>query len=333
MRAASRRRNGRENFVVFSAITESLGCREVEDNDTTETLWREPHWELEMRTQLTVLIPCKNERANIRACIESVRGIADEILVADSGSTDGSLEIVRSLGGCRIIEREYVNSANFKNWAIPQAQHPWVLIVDADERVTEELAAEIRHTLASPFEHIDGYWIRRHNYFLGSRIRHCGWNTDRLLRLFRRDAGRYQERWVHAQLQLPANRVGRLKGGFQHFTTWSSEHFWQKQNRYASWGALHLRKEGRRPSVWRMLFRAPLRFLYLYVLRLGFLDGIPGLHICAYSAFYTFMKQARLWELELAHRQPDGAAPQDSESQVATLPVSVTVDNQRRRAA
>src|SRR5262245_65872301 len=98
--------------------------------------------------KLTVLIPCKNERLNIKDCIESVRGIADEILVADSGSTDGTLDIVRELGGCRIIEREYVNSANFKNWAIPQAKHEWVLVVDADERVTPDLAEEIRTVLA-----------------------------------------------------------------------------------------------------------------------------------------------------------------------------------------
>lgn len=286
-----------------------------------------------MSTRLTVLIPCKNERANIRACIESVRGIADEILVADSGSTDGTLEIVRSLGGCRIIEREYVNSANFKNWAIPQAQHSWVLIVDADERVTEALATEIRQALALVSENIDGYWIPRHNYFLGFRIRHCGWNTDRLLRLFRRDAGRYQERWVHAQIPLPANRVGLLTAGFQHFTTWSSEHFWQKQNRYATWGALNLRNEGHHPSRWQMFLRAPLRFLYLYVLRMGFLDGIPGLQICAYSAFYTFMKQARLWELEFAPCQPDVETLPESESHPATLSMASGAARQHRRAA
>ena len=93
-----------------------------------------------MTAKLTVLIPCKDERRNIRACIESVQAIADEILIADSGSTDGTLDIVRDIGGCRIIEREYINSANFKNWAIPQARHEWVLVVDADERVTPELA-------------------------------------------------------------------------------------------------------------------------------------------------------------------------------------------------
>ena len=111
-----------------------------------------------MNNQLTVLIPCKNERLNIRPCIESVRGIADELLIADSGSTDGTLNIVRDLGGCRIIEREYVHSGDFKNWAIPQASYPWVLIVDGDERVPEALAAEIRAVLQSSTP-ADGYWI------------------------------------------------------------------------------------------------------------------------------------------------------------------------------
>ena len=135
-----------------------------------------------MTAQLTVLIPCKDERRNIRACIESVQAIADEILIADSGSTDGTLDIVRDIGGCRIIEREYINSANFKNWAIPQARNEWVLIVDADERVTPELATEITKLLESPPEDKDGFWIDRANHYLGYRIRHCGWNSDAVLR-------------------------------------------------------------------------------------------------------------------------------------------------------
>ena len=109
-----------------------------------------------MTAQLTVLIPCKDERRNIRACIESVQAIADEILVADSGSTDGTLDIVRDIGGCRIIEREYINSANFKNWAIPQCRHEWVLVLDADERITPKLAAEILKVLEAPPADKDG---------------------------------------------------------------------------------------------------------------------------------------------------------------------------------
>lgn len=261
-----------------------------------------------MAAKLTALIPCKDERRNIRPCIESVRGLADEILVADSGSTDGTLEIVRRLGDCRVIQREYINSANFKNWAIPQARHEWVLLVDADERVTPELAADVRRILAAPPEEKDGYWIGRLNHFLGYPIRHCGWNTDDVIRLFRRDCSRYQDRWVHAEVDLPHDRTGRLDHPLLHYTTWDSDQFLYKLNRYAGWGALNMTDENRRPSRLAMFTRAPLRFLQLYVLRLGFLDGIPGFQVCMYTAFYAFLKQAKLWEMHHAIPQPDPEA-------------------------
>src|SRR5689334_1422144 len=117
-----------------------------------------------MTAKLTVIIPCKDERENIAACIASARQVADEVLVADSGSADGTLEIARG-SGCRIISREYGTSGDFKNWAIPQAAHEWVFILDADERITSELADEIRQTLDDP-KH-DGYWVRRLNHFMG----------------------------------------------------------------------------------------------------------------------------------------------------------------------
>jgi glycosyltransferase involved in cell wall biosynthesis len=258
-------------------------------------------------TKLTVLIPCKSERAHIRECIDSVRPLADEILVADSGSTDGTLEIVRSMPDCRVIEREYIHSANFKNWAIPQARHPWVLVVDADERVTPGLAAEIKSVLAAPPADVDGYLINRKNHFAGHHIAHCGWNSDHVLRLFRRDRARYRDRWVHADIDLPPNRVRRLKNKLVHYTTPSSEHHWNKLNRYATWGALNYRDQGRRPSYLRMTLLPMLRFIHLYILRLGFLDGIPGLQVCAHTAFSSFLKQARLWELAQAEKLGAGA--------------------------
>jgi glycosyltransferase involved in cell wall biosynthesis len=258
-----------------------------------------------------VLIPCKNEQGNIRACIESVQSIADEIIIADSGSTDRTLEIVRDIfsridAECRIIEREYVNSANFKNWAIPLARHEWVLIVDADERAPPALVEEIRSVLNAPPENIDGYWIGRHNHFLGHRIRHCGWNTDDVLRLFRRDVGRYRPRWVHAEVDLDYSRTGRLKTAFLHYTTWTTDEYLKKLNRYAAWGALNFRDEEGRSSAgfWQLFTRAPMRFIQLYFLRLGFLDGIPGLQVCAFTAFYSFLKQAKLWEAGHAIPQP-----------------------------
>jgi glycosyltransferase involved in cell wall biosynthesis len=255
---------------------------------------------------LTVLIPCKNERLNIRECIESVRGIASEILVADSGSTDGTLEIVRGLGGCRIIEREYVNSANFKNWAIPQAKHEWVLVVDADERVPLELAAEIRSELAGSPPH-DAYRMRRDNFFLGHPIHYCDWNTPELTRLFRRDAGRYQERRVHADVEISAGTVGDLQGRLLHYTAWDLADFVAKQNRYSTWSAEDLHDRGKRHGLLVSLLRFPIRFFYLYVLRLGFLDGMAGLVVCSIMAHYAFLKSAKLWALHDTIGHPDGA--------------------------
>ncbi|MCC7475072.1 MAG: glycosyltransferase family 2 protein [Pirellulales bacterium] len=268
--------------------------------------------------KLTVLIPCKDERRNIRACIESVQTIADEVLVADSGSTDGTLDIVRDMGGCRILEREYINSANFKNWAIPQAQHEWVLVLDADERITPELAEEIRGTLESPSPNIDGYWIDRANHYLGYRIKHCGWNSDAVIRLFRREC-RYETRWVHAEVDLPSSRLDSLRRPMLHYTTWDSDLYLYKMNRYAGWGALNLRDAGKRPSFLAMITRAPLRFFQLYVLRLGFLDGIPGFQICMHTAYYAFLKQAKLWELYSAIPQPDPEAERNTGFEVEPI--------------
>jgi len=162
-----------------------------------------------MSNLLSVIIPCKNERGHLAACVTSVREIADEIVVADSGSTDGSLAIARSLG-CRVIEREYRTSGDFKNWAIPQATHEWVLIVDCDERISSRLAAEIRAVLAEPRQ--DGYRILRRNHFLGYPIRFGPWHSDRCLRLFRRDMGRYEGPSDHGDVRVTSGRVGGARG-------------------------------------------------------------------------------------------------------------------------
>lgn len=294
-----------------------------------------------MASKMTVLIPCKNERMNIRPCIESIREIADEILVADSESTDGTLSIVHQMGGCRVIEREYVHSADFKNWAIPQASHEWVLLLDADERVTEELRQEIRQTLVSPDDQIDAYWIGRDNHYLGFRIKHCGWKTDGVRRLFRRDVTRYRPRWVHAAIEVDDRRVRRLSHHMLHYTTWSTEQYFEKLNRYATWGALNLKDESRKPNTLAMFLTGPLRFLHLYFMRGGILDGVPGFQVCMFAAFYSFLKKAKLWEIHNAIPQPDPEANRDV-SETTTFgvhqpggphPVATNRENQHRHAA
>ena len=117
-----------------------------------------------------------------------------------------------------------------------------------------------------------------------------------MIRLFRREC-QYETRWVHAEVDLPSSRLGTLKQPLLHYTTWDSDQYLYKMNRYAGWGALNMRDAGRRPSLLAMATRAPLRFLQLYIFRLGFLDGIPGFQICMHTAYYAFLKQAKLWEL------------------------------------
>jgi glycosyltransferase involved in cell wall biosynthesis len=297
-----------------------------------------------MAAKLTVLIPCKDERRNIRPCIESVQAIADEVLIADSGSTDGTLDIVNEIGGCRVIEREFVNFADFKNWAIPQAKHPWVLLVEADERVTPELAKEVRRVLDLAPRDKDGYWIDRANHFLGHRIRHCGWNSDAVIRLFRREC-RYRTGGInieHTEVELPPARVGRLKHPLMHYTTWSTDHYLKKNIRYAHSGALHFQERGRRPGALAMLTRAPLRFLQLYFLRLGFLDGMPGFQVCMHTAYYSFLKQAKYWEMHYGLAQPDPEADRglaaDDQERILSFAQPQTAGEkpevkQRRRAA
>jgi glycosyltransferase involved in cell wall biosynthesis len=248
-----------------------------------------------MGNRLTVIIPCKNEREHIRACVESAQRVADELLVADSGSSDGTLEIARKLG-CRIIEREYGTSGEFKNWAIPQARHEWVLVLDADERVTPALAAEVEQVLADPCH--DGYWIYRRNHFLGHAIRFGPWMNDRCLRLFRRDLGRYVGPTDHAEVQLSCGTVGRLRARMLHYTCASYDQYLPKLSRYAQVQARIWHAAGRRASLTPLLFKFPLRFLQGYVLRLGFLDGLAGLQVCALVAYLSFLKQAYLWQLQ-----------------------------------
>jgi glycosyltransferase involved in cell wall biosynthesis len=266
-----------------------------------------------MSQKLTCLVPCKNEAANIRACIESFRDFADEILIADSGSTDGTMEIARAAGGerCRIIEREYVHSGDFKNWAIPQARHEWILLVDADERITPELASEICDLLKSGPPH-DGYWIYRDNYLFGHPVRYGGLQHDCCLRFFRRDVSRYVGEYDHAQVQVATGRVGTLSAKMTHYSWWSYDAYFRKFDRYTRFQAQLWHALGRKPSFVHLLLRPPIRFVRDYIFQLGFLDGLIGLQYAGLQAFYTFMKQARLWELHCARTQP-----QDDTAKVA----------------
>jgi len=245
-----------------------------------------------MSAKVTALIPTFNEEEVIRDCLDSVRW-ADEILVVDSFSQDRTLEIARQFGA-RILQHEYVNSATQKNWAIPQAAHDWVLLVDSDERVTHELRDEIRAILAgSPLHH--GYWIPRANHFLGKRMMHGGWETDKVIRLFRREHARYEVREVHAEINLPGP-LPVMRHPLLHYSFRSFSQYWRKIQLYSDWGSSQMWRDGKRAG-WLSIAAHPLqRFLKMYLVRLGFLDGTHGLVLSMLGAFSVFLKYAKLWE-------------------------------------
>jgi len=251
------------------------------------------------REKISILVPTFNEERNIRACLESVRW-ADEVVVVDSFSTDRTVEIAREFAH-RILQHEYTNSATQKNWAIPQAAHPWVMIVDSDERVTPELRDEILGILENNRGQ-DGFRIRRVNHFLGKRIRFCGWQHDAVLRLFRRDLGRYQDREVHADVIVESGRVGWLRGKLLHYTFDSFDQYLRKFDRYTAWAAGDRAKHTSRVRWRHLALRPTWRFLRQYILQLGFLDGLTGLVICSLAAYSVFLKYAKLWERQQAEQ-------------------------------
>jgi glycosyltransferase involved in cell wall biosynthesis len=278
------------------------------------------------RPPLSVIVPTFNEEATLRDCLESVR-FADEILVVDSFSTDATVGIARE-HGARVLQHEYVYSARQKNWAIPQAAHPWVLLVDSDERVTPDLRDEILALLASAPRH-DGYWILRANHFLGRRIRHCGWGTDKVIRLFRRDVARYEDREVHAEIALPGP-LPVLRHTLEHHSFRSFGQYWNKLQIYSEWGAAQLYKEGRRAGALQIFGRPVVRFVKMYVVRLGFLEGLHGLVLSMLGAFTVYLKYARLWEMNVLKGAAGIPAQVEAGGPQAREQIGRMVDEERR---
>jgi len=247
------------------------------------------------RLPVSVVITTYNEEINVAECVESVLW-ADEILLVDSFSTDRTVEIARSYP-ITVLQREYFGSAAQKNWALDRVAHDWVLIIDADERVPEALAREILTTLAGQ-PTVDGFYIRRENVFIDRVIRHSGWSTDKVVRLFRKDRGRYPNRRVHADLEIEGS-VPVLKNPFLHYTFRTFEQYFPKFLNYAEWGAAQAFRDGRRAGVVELVLRPWWRFVRTYFFQGGILDGIHGFVVCALQSFGVFLKYARLWEYRI----------------------------------
>lgn len=283
---------------------------------------------------VSILIPIKNEAANLPRCLEAVAW-ADEIVVVDSQSTDGSQAIAEQ-HGAKVVQFAFNGTwPKKKNWALENIpfRHEWVFILDADEVLPPETETEFRTIVSDPSNPINGYWINRRFMFMGQWLRHAyypNWN----LRLFRHRLGRY-ERLVQGPTGSGDNEVhehivvqgttGRLRAEMDHYAFPSVDVFVEKHNRYSNWearlaienalghngaselqsGAVSLRRR-LKAATRHLPFRPTLRFLYVYIFQLGILDGRAGYYFARLHGFYEFLAVAKTHELRKAARnRPD----------------------------
>ena len=245
-----------------------------------------------MSAPLSAVVITLNAAAQLRPCLESL-AFAQEIIVVDSGSHDGTVELAQAMGA-RVVHKEWLGFGRQKQFAVAQAANDWVLCLDADERVSAELRAAIQSALTAPDR--KAYEMPRRNRFMGRWLRYGEGYPDFNLRLFHRAHARWSDDDIHEHV-LTATAVGRLDGDLLHESETSLHDYVAKQNRYTSLQAERLFKAGKRASPMRLWVNPLVRFIKFYFLRRGFLDGVPGFVHIVIGCHNSFLKYAKLRQL------------------------------------
>ncbi len=266
--------------------------------------------------KLSAVIITRNEEKNIRRCLESVRPVADEIVVVDSGSSDETIRICREFG-CKVFSRDFDGYGTQKQFAVDQASSDWVLSIDADEVISEELLAELEEMFEKEGHRVtvsqgdsvagekeamfqrrlfDGYNIPFSLFFMGRLLRHSGVGNEVHLRLFNRTRGRFTTVPVHEGVEVSGS-VGMLKGSIIHYSYRDISHHLEKINTYTSQAAAGYRLKGKTFSKIWVAFKFPTSFIAIYFLKRGFLDGYPGFMWSFLAAVYSVLKVAKTIEL------------------------------------
>ena len=243
-------------------------------------------------TQLSVIIITLNEAANIGACLDSV-SFADEIIVVDSGSTDSTSAIAAAKGAKVAVTSDWPGFGPQKSRALALATKPWVLSLDADERISRELAAQIRSAIAQGGS--KAFAIPRLTQFCGQWIRHCGWTPDYVLRLFRREEATFSADLVHEHVLVTSASIARLSTPLLHYSYPTPGHYWRKLEQYSRAWAKQRHARGQRTSMTRAFLAGAVAFLRSYIFRLGFLDGAMGFAVCTMQAQAAFGKYFELY--------------------------------------
>jgi len=251
-------------------------------------------------SSLSVILISKNEAANIRECLQSVAW-ADEIIVVDSGSTDQTCRIAKEMGAQVHVHADWPGFGPQKNRVLGYAGKDWVFSIDADERVTPELRAEIEHAMRTG--KADGYYCPRLSQFCGQFVHHSGWYPDYVLRLFKRGAGKFSESLVHESVLLNG-RTEKMKTPLLHYSYLTADDVERKVEHYSTAAAQQMFQAGKRSSRAGAALRGGWAFVRTYLLRLGVLDGSAGLNIARMNARTTYLKYRKLEALNSTGHSP-----------------------------
>lgn len=247
-----------------------------------------------MAVKLSVVIITFNEEKNIGRCLESVREVADEVVVVDSFSRDRTREICEAFG-VRFVERAFAGHVEQKNYANSQARFPHILSLDADEALTGELKASIAATKEN--WRADTYWVSRLTNYCGTWVRHSGWYPDRKVRLFDRNKVRWGGQNPHDTILVePGARTAELQGDLLHYSYYSIKQHLDQINLFTDISSRQMQRQGKKASLLHLLLKPPFRFLHAYFFRLGLMDGFAGFCIAVLSAYAVFVKYAKLYQ-------------------------------------
>ncbi len=243
-------------------------------------------------TKITAIIPTLNEEIHIEAAIKSV-SFADEIIVIDSYSTDNTVSLAEK-HKVKIIKRKFDDFSSQKNYAIVQAKHPWIYILDADERVTPAVEKEILEAVKNPKDKV-GFYVRRSFYFAGKKIKYSGWQRDKVIRLFLKENCKYSG-VVHETIKT-SGELGFFKNKIDHFGYKNYNHFISKIHQYGELKAKELHTKGKTVNAFHVLIKPPFRVFTHFVLRKGFLDGYAGLMLSITQGYAVLTRYIKLWLL------------------------------------
>lgn len=257
------------------------------------------------RWPLSVLLLARDETSDLEELLPQLTFAAEIVVVWDPRGDQATRTCAERLGA-RVFEQAFVGFGPQRRFALSQCTQSWVLWIDADERLDAAAVAALGRAVQAPDAGPSHYRLQRATWFLGRRIRFCGWQDELIVRLFRRAAARFDDAEVHEQVQVSGSGPGRLDGLLEHHSYRTYADCTTKCVRYARAGAIQAERRGRRAGALDVLVRPPLRFLRQYVWQLGFLDGAHGLVLCGFAAVQVFLKYSQLWRLS-SGRAADGS--------------------------